>query len=261
MTLFLIRLPKVNLTALAKVAAERGWTKGRKVSFDEGAALHHILAETFGPRAVQPFRLMVAPRAYHGRLYAYSETSPEELRDTASIAASPEIEDALAPVQIEAKPMPEIGETGRRIGFDLRVRPVVRLASDIAAPEDRTGRQQHGFRAGAEIDAFLSEALKNSKRSAMAYAKRSREAVYRDWLAARFGTAATIKTIKLAAFRRTLANRNGNSIEGPDAILHGTLTVENGNAFSNLLRCGVGRHRAYGYGMMLLRPPVGNVSE
>ncbi|MCY4060014.1 MAG: type I-E CRISPR-associated protein Cas6/Cse3/CasE [Gammaproteobacteria bacterium] len=37
--------------------------------------------------------------------------------------------------------------------------------------------------------------------------------------------------------------------------MHGVLVVRESDAFAQLVRRGVGRHRAYGYGMMLLRPP------
>ena len=42
--------------------------------------------------------------------------------------------------------------------------------------------------------------------------------------------------------------------EGPDAVLAGVLEVTDGEAFAALLRRGVGRHRAFGFGMLLLRP-------
>jgi CRISPR system Cascade subunit CasE len=38
-------------------------------------------------------------------------------------------------------------------------------------------------------------------------------------------------------------------------LLRGELTVADPDAFSALLARGVGRHRAFGYGMLLLRPP------
>ena len=38
------------------------------------------------------------------------------------------------------------------------------------------------------------------------------------------------------------------------ATVHGTMTVTDPAAFAQLLAHGVGRHRAYGYGMLLLRP-------
>ncbi|MEE8524028.1 MAG: type I-E CRISPR-associated protein Cas6/Cse3/CasE [Thermoanaerobaculia bacterium] len=43
--------------------------------------------------------------------------------------------------------------------------------------------------------------------------------------------------------------------ERPDALLTGTLEVTDPDAFATLLARGVGRHRAFGFGMLLLRPP------
>lgn len=40
----------------------------------------------------------------------------------------------------------------------------------------------------------------------------------------------------------------------PQAKLGGILTVQDGTAFQTLLARGIGRHRAFGYGMLLLRP-------
>ena len=38
--------------------------------------------------------------------------------------------------------------------------------------------------------------------------------------------------------------------------MRGILTITDPIAFAELLKRGVGRHRAYGYGMLLLRPPA-----
>lgn len=43
--------------------------------------------------------------------------------------------------------------------------------------------------------------------------------------------------------------------EGPDATLRGCLRIEDGAGFAALLGRGVGRHRAFGFGMLLLTPP------
>ena len=61
---------------------------------------------------------------------------------------------------------------------------------------------------------------------------------------------------KLVSFRRTRAvrKRHARYSEGPDVVMRGVLTVTDSDAFSNLLARGIGRHRAYGYGMLLLRP-------
>jgi CRISPR system Cascade subunit CasE len=43
-------------------------------------------------------------------------------------------------------------------------------------------------------------------------------------------------------------------IERPVARITGTLQVETADAFAHLIARGIGRHRAFGFGMLLLRP-------
>jgi CRISPR system Cascade subunit CasE len=45
--------------------------------------------------------------------------------------------------------------------------------------------------------------------------------------------------------------------EGPDATITGTLVVDDPDRFSVGLARGVGRFRAFGFGMLLLSPPRG----
>jgi CRISPR system Cascade subunit CasE len=90
----------------------------------------------------------------------------------------------------------------------------------------------------------------------MLKAGRSREAVYTDWLAQRLDGAAMLQPgVRLTRFQRVRAAREGYSPEGPDAILQGDLIVDDSSGFQKSLAQGVGRHKAYGYGMLLLRPP------
>jgi CRISPR system Cascade subunit CasE len=255
-TLHLVRLP-VDLNALARAADNRGWTTGRRLAFDEGAALHHLLGETFGPAVLQPFRLSVAPKRARGSLYAYTCVDPGELAETAAATAMPEVVDALSPAALEAKPMPTGWRSGQRIGIDVRLRPTVRLAAAIAPGKADGATGNHGFAKGAEIDAFLAEALKHESCDMMEATGRTREAVYRDWLAARFGSVATLEEARLAAFARTVAARGGKGQEAPDIVVHGTIRIDDPVRFAELLSKGVGRHRAYGFGMLLLRPARG----
>lgn len=241
MSLHLLEAP-VSLKPLHQWAARR--EIGSRGAFDEGRALHHLLGEVFGPGALQPFRLMVAPRAQHGTLYAYAERAAEALRAAAEPVAGP-AETALLPLdRLRSCPRPpQAWRAEQRLGFDLRARPVVRLAAPIDGPDG-------AFRKGAEVDAFLPQAMRTGETC-------SREMVYLDGLDARLHGAARIdrETTRLAAFRRVRVQRAGRRIEGPDAVFHGTLTVLDPVGFAQLLARGIGRHRAYGYGMLLLRPP------
>lgn len=250
MMLNLVRIP-VDTNLLARWAGTRGWVqRGRhQTTFDEGRALHHLITEALGPGVFSAFRLLVASRKTVGNLYAYSSSDAAALRSAAATHALCEHLAVLQPEQIESKPMPTSWRAGEQLGFDLRVRPVRRLRTDLATPHGR-------FREGAEVDAFLVHALRESP-NATDTAGHKRESVYLDWLAERLSPAATLvrEQSRLARFRRVRVARTGEGPEGPDATIHGDLVVADPNEFSALLARGAGRHRAYGYGMLLLRPP------
>ena len=215
--------------------------------------MHHLVDEALGPGRLRPFRLLVSPRRTGGNLYAYSLVDAETLRAAAAIHALPDHLSVLSPDRLESKPMPDDWRTGQRLGFDLRVRPIRRLRHSLETSSGAFGK-------GKEIDAFLLEALRQHQdaHEGMARENRTRQSVYLDWLAERLAPAATLdlKASRLAHFRRVrVARGDCGGPEGPDATIHGTLTVTDPVAFAALLARGVGRHRAYGYGMMLLRPP------
>ena len=150
--------------------------------------------------------------------------------------------------------MPEQWRTGRRLGFEIRVRPVSRLLKPLPAADG-------AFAKGAEVDALLIEALQRfpageAAEANMLQAGRSRVAVYADWLALRLKGAATLQAgVRLTRFQRLRAARKDYSPGGPDAVLQGSLIVDDPAGFQQLLSQGIGRHKAYGYGMLLLRPP------
>lgn len=248
MTLWMLRLP-LNPSALARYAAERGWMHQR--GHDEGRTLHHLLTETFGktddkdPKsAFQPFRLLSGRGG--SSLYGYSTVAPEILCETAQAIAPPEALALLPLSGLQAKPMPQVWRVGQVLGFDLRVRPVVRLGSAMPSDADPRGR---GFRKGAEIDAYVAARTRS-------FAPVFRDQVYLEWLAARLAPAAELirDHTALHRFQRSQTLRRRLS-EGPDAIVHGTLRIADPDHFASLLSRGVGRHCAYGFGMLLLRAP------
>ncbi len=248
--LYFLRLP-IKLDQLHKLAAERNWLAKNNLECDEGLALHHALTEVFGPGVLKPFRLMVPPRKASGSIYGYCRQTPDELRAATNICP-PEYNDLFGFGQLATKPMSTSFPIDRKLGFDIRIRPVRR----VRKPDDGM--------VGGETDAYLHEARQKfpdallGAEQSMEKAERTREAVYIDWLNEKMNGAAEItpdNPAKLAHFRRTLAVRNGVAIEGPDAILQGILTIKKTDGFAKLVSDGIGRHKAYGYGMLLLRPP------
>ena len=243
------------MRAFSRWAGERGLL--RRGSFDPDFALHILLAAIFGKRALQPFRLFWSERRRSAALYAYADADQEALQEMAAAVAPPDCLAPLNPTELRSKAMPTVFAVGHRLGFDLRVRPVRRLRRDLH--DTQTGRV---VTQGREVDAFRLAVLRqfpDGWRERGVPARQSgvsRESIYAVWLAERLAGAATVDECRLSSFSRGRAVRgDGRGPEGPDATLQGVLTIQTPEAFAQRLREGVGRHRAYGYGMLLLRPP------
>ena len=119
---------------------------------------------------------------------------------------------------------------------------------------------------GAERDAFLARVEKKSAADAPLQ-DTGREDVYVQWLHDQFArqAGAELLTARLASFRllpvlrQTQPTGVGEArrkrpVGGPDAVLAGTLRVTDAPVFAQWLARGVGRHRAFGFGLLLLRP-------
>ena len=113
-------------------------------------------------------------------------------------------------------------------------------------------------RKGAEVDVFLARCWAAGDPKIEV----DREQTYREWLGQRLGGAGGARLIegRLLGFKRermvrrtTGPDRRSSNLERPDALIEGVLEVIESNAFSTLLKGGIGRHRAFGYGMLLLR--------
>ena len=217
---------------------------------DLGDALHGLLRAAFGEAAPQPFRYLDERQG----LLAYTPL------DADALAAQVALADPLAAQTLglgasgqhegyRLRPFPTQWPAGQMLGFEVRVRPTVRAAR-------------------GEQDAFL-HAVAQAQGAPL-----QREAVYAQWLrehlAARaddgrrepWQGAVELLDVQLTAFQRLAIvrraqapageRRRGQAIDGPDAVLQGRLRVTDPTAFAHLLARGVGRHRAFGFGMLLL---------
>jgi len=215
---------------------------------DLGYAVHAVFAASFAEAAPKPFAVFPpgAPGGGPaGRLLAYSSHALDDLRRHAARFAAPAFSTVLDLDSAGEKLMPEAFAPGIRLGFKIRVRPVA-----------RTGKGRDG--AGArERDAFLAECEG-------AATPQDRAQVYAAWLAMRLAACgARLEQAALDGFRltRVLARDRGaestrpRAPAGPDATLAGTLAVTEPEAFHAALARGIGRHRAFGFGMLLLTPP------
>ncbi|TDP48790.1 type I-E CRISPR-associated protein Cas6/Cse3/CasE [Zavarzinia compransoris] len=215
----------------------------RRADSDGGYLCHALLTALFGAAAPKPFVLQV--RAGGGpSLLAYAPADLPALAEIAALHATPDVYRIVDWPMSAAKPMP-VFRPGQRLAFTVRVRPVVRI-----------GRQHPCFKPGAEVDIFLARAEADRDGP-----KPDREDVYRQWLAAGLTqSGAALEQAALTGQRRTaLLRRNaeGKRVaqrQQIDADLAGTLTVTEPEGFRRLVARGIGRHRAFGFGMLLLRP-------
>lgn len=221
------------------------WSKSRGYMRDPDFAMHHLLTECFGSEhRIQPFRVIVPRRSQQGTLLGYCQSDQDSLREIMSIVADPLQSRIIRPESIDEKPMPPEWIEGKRLGFEIRVRPTKRTKQSGT----------HGPQ--VEKDVYVSEL---DKPIAM---RRPRTEVYAEWLGERCrikgGAIILPETVRLGSYRQTKAVRMAGTwgIMGPEAVMYGTLTITDGDKFAELVCRGVGRHKPYGYGMILLRPIV-----
>lgn len=236
----------IDTRAFFRWAGSRGMVS--RNAFDPGFAMHCLLTESFGAAAPKPFRIII-PRDRDrrpGTFYGYAAFDADELRAAAQTFACPLQSQILPASSIASKAMPTSWQAGQRLGFEVLIRPVVR-------------RSRGAERAGIEQDAlFQRQADPHSKTTSRpGDSMRKREEVYRDWLSERLsGRGARLEEAVLRSFQRVRVVRKlrAHASEGPDAVMQGAVTVTEPRQFADLIEHGVGRHRAYGYGMLLLRP-------
>lgn len=244
--LHLVHLP-LDGQALAAFAIARGVSDD-----DHGYALHLALRACFGDAAPQPFRLVERSGA-SPHLLGYV-TDDRALGNAAALPPADPLVDAIFPAAPQSRAMPDGWCDGARFRFEVRVRPVMRYGNRIRAARAAEGSAWQP-RAG-EVDAFVAACEKAGEGVAV-----SREEVYRDWLAARLAPGAMIEQAELKRTRRIRTRRSKHDgsgtrgSEGSEAVFAGTLAVGNPAAFALLLARGVGRHAAFGFGMLTLAPP------
>ena len=215
---------------------------------DLGYAFHALLNAAFGEHAPKAFRYLGPEQG----LLAYTSLSAAELAQYAAladldVAAALGLSQTLQNTKLRVRPFPTQWGVGHVLGFEVRVRPIIR--------ESKTGRER---------DAFFS-ALEKAGGSEV-----DRSGVYVKWLrelllrqgGAELVDAAVTRYQLLGVTRKTqkgspVGARLSRVVNGPDVVLTGQLRVADPQAFAKLLSGGVGRHRAFGFGLLLLRSAKG----
>ena len=223
-------------------AKNRGLVNNRFV--DVGLAMHILLTSVFSKGTVQPYRVMSSARRSRGSFYAYTNATTDELVGIANLVIGPDSAGVLDLDAMSSRALPVV-EADQRVGFDIKVRPTRRSNGHEADACLMHGREW--------VDRDSYSSCDNDRVTTSI-----REKTYSKWLAERLRGVADVNMCRLAHFRKSRAafGRNRNAIHLPDATLHGDMTVLDPVAFQEKLRTGIGRHKAYGYGMILLRPPA-----
>lgn len=225
--------------------------------FDEGYAVHAAFAALFDRGASDDAR--VAPKPFHITSFkkegarridvlGYATVDHITLRERADVFGDPLVEGVVDVEGLVSKRMPTAFPTGKRFGFAVRACPVRRIAKKGPMTRDR-----------AEVDAFLAKVWEVNDPDVVL----DREEVYREWLVeelAKEGAAkvleASVTNFELDHLRRRTQGegRKAKEPQRPDVSFEGVLEVGDPEAFARRLARGVGRHRAFGFGMLLLRP-------
>lgn len=242
--LFLLRAP-LRVERLMQL----GKTRGMALSdADLDYAAHLAFGELFADAAPAVFAAQGARRGVV-EVLAYSHLDAPALAERAKTFAEALPWSTCDWDGFVGKPMPSRWPVGQRLGFQVRLCPV------------RRGKDEK--RRVYEKDAFLVACDHAAEGVDV-----ERVAVYLDWFDELVGRAGgfEVERRKLTSYRRIRvwrrtqkaggSGRAGRRLERPDALFHGVLRVTDGEAFAEVLRRGIGRHRAFGFGMVLLKPPT-----
>jgi CRISPR system Cascade subunit CasE len=224
--------------------AAEGLTASRDA--DDGYGWHALLCAAFGKAdAPKPFRI-IARRGRPAQLLAYSPLASDELIARAADFADPKAYAALGVDELASKPMPAFSQ-GRRLGFSLLARPVVRTDRDGDRAKIR------------EVDAYVHAREGGDTRD--------RAPIYLDWTRDRLTAGgAEVEALRIDGLESAKVMRRGapaeggrpfKTIAGHAVAMVGAMRVADETRFANTIARGVGRHRAFGYGMLLLAPPEG----
>lgn len=260
---------------------------------DPGYAVHAVFRASFGELAPKPWVLLTPGQGGGpaGRLLAYGTAPLDALREHAATFGDPAFTAPLALARAESRSMPVRFAPGARLGFRVRVRPVARVGKPVAGHASALERGERdrerdvylariaaAERIAAHESAGAGDAGATESAPGAPAAVPSRAACYLEWVDARLQdggahiargagdrTQSAVLSAHVDAFRFTrlmARDRSGTRTrsqhpEGPDATVTGTLVVDDPDRFAACLARGIGRFRAFGFGMLLLAPRRG----
>jgi CRISPR system Cascade subunit CasE len=251
---------------------------------DESALAHGVLTELWPDADAQGGKAasgLVGPfwvdRQPGSDVTVWAYTSLDETALRSRWADSP-FSAAREAVRVEGARKVPVLQAGTRIGIEVRACPVVRTKRPPKEGEQAKSRTPVTSRTSGrertrsrELDAFVVEYLRKPGQDV------NRDEVYRHWLDAQLsgspgepvkpwhdaGKVLAYETkgwLRERLHRREQASgkdgaRAGRVLERPDVHMEVVLEVLQPDAFNALLARGIGRHRAFGFGMLRLIPP------
>ena len=214
-----------------------------RFTVDTGYLIHCALKELFAERAPTPFEIMGTGEGVT-EVLAYSDFSHIELLDSIRPDAPESLKNAAYNGDFSSRRMPGQFSRGQLYSYRIRLCPVIRKA------------RGSGERAGSEVDVFLAEAERSGVKKGL-----DRSDVYLKWFKTAINKkecldiqSVRISELKLDKLLRRNSERQGQSIVRPNAVFQGIWKVTEPDSFRVLLRNGFGRHKAFGFGMILLKP-------
>lgn len=195
---------------------------------DDSLLLKTALTEAFGGALIRPWRLM-GVRDNCATVLGYTNgVEAEQLRSRLALAM-PALQQAVSVVA--TAPMPVLDQ-GQLLRFSTRMVPTIRQTS------------------AGEIDAFLYAVRRAPD------ARHERAQVYTDYLNDRLSGAkvgsVSMKGMQLTPMLRRDGKKGWTERTFPVAEMSGTLEVTDSAVFVATLAKGVGRQKAYGYGLVRL---------
>ncbi len=286
MTLHMLHLPIVP-RMLMECGRQHGLLDDTR-SVDLGYLVHSLFARLWQDSAPKPFDIQdqqaggspgdrdVSEAHQPISVLAYAPYDMDAAQAAARCCSDSHAIAAIAWDRARSKMVPELLPR-QRAGFRVRVCPTIRI-----------GKHHPSLAHGMEVDPYLAlierelaasgsggDVARTCLKPVVVAAAPEREAVYRDWLAVRFTDAVHMEAVRLTALRDARLWRRGEPRPGAASLMHkrprprfrdraligrreavfeGTLQVIDAAALHALLARGIGRHRAFGFGMLLLRP-------
>jgi CRISPR system Cascade subunit CasE len=238
-------MPAVNQHLMRVEFHERLWHKfwrrtGRTI-YDVGYLAHGYLVAAFGEHAPRPF-IVGAPKGGCVPLEGYVSVSGEQLQSRLDLFADAEVASIIVPETLRTKKLPRPDQWPEYVGFSVRVNPIARA---LRAPEQQKKHDRDWFFVAQEKNPEVT-----------------REEAYTEWFNLQLAKSksgielvrATLDTGEILQAARPDDNRVDRLTHTPAAQMSGILKLPSDRTNLSILTNGIGRGKAFGFGMFQLRP-------